>query len=89
MVNDLISSLRCNYCIDSKIPFIHCSQMTVVHVQVNSLPKILPVSHNDANGIIQGSNMKMTEKHDAEYSKMHVCVLINLCVMRELLIQHP
>ena len=63
MVNNLISSVRCNYCMDSKIPFIHCSQRTVVHVQVNSLSKIHPTSHNDANGIMSGSNMKMTEKN--------------------------
>ena len=74
MVNDRIGSVRCSYCMDSKIPFIHCSQRTVVHVQVNSLPKIHPTSHNDANEKIPGSNMKKTEKNDAEYSKIHVCV---------------
>ena len=66
MVNNLISSFGCNYCMNSKIPFIHCSQRTVVHVQVSSYPEIHLTSHNDANGIIPGSNMKMTEKHDAE-----------------------
>ena len=69
MVSYLISSVRRNYCMDSKIPFIHCSQETVVHVQVNILPKILQASHNDANGIKPGSNTNMTDKHDAEYSK--------------------
>ena len=76
MVSDLISSVRRNYYMDSKIPFIHCSQETVVHVQVNILPKVLQASHNDANGIKPGSNTKMTDKHDAEYSK-NACLGVN------------
>ena len=76
MVSYLISSVRRSYCMDSKIPFIHCSQETLVHVQVNTLPKILQASHNDANGIKLESNTKMTDKHDAEYSK-NACLGVN------------
>ena len=76
MVSDLISSVRRNYCMDSKIPFIHCSQEIVVHVQVNILPKIYPEGHNYANGIKPGSNTKMTDKHDVEYSK-NACLGVN------------
>ena len=76
MVSDLIRSVRSNYCIDAKIPFIHCSQETVVYVQVNILPKILTASHNEANGVKPGSSTKMTEKHDAEYSK-NACLDVN------------
>ena len=76
IVIDLISSVRRNYCMDSRIPFIQCSQKSVVQVQVNKLPKIRPASNNDANGIIPGSNTKMTDKHDAEYSK-NACLGVN------------
>ena len=76
MVSDLINSVRRSYCLNSKIPLIHSSQETVVHVQVNMLPKILQASHNDANGMKPGSNTKMTDKHDAEYSK-NACLGVN------------
>ena len=49
--------------------FIHCSQITVVHVHGSILSKIHPACHNDANGIKAGSNSNMTDKHDAECSK--------------------
>ena len=63
----LTSSVRGNYCMDSNILFIHCSQKTVVQVQVNILSKIHQACHNDVNGFKPGSNWKMTEKHAAEY----------------------
>ena len=36
MVGDLTSSVRHNFGMDSNIPLIHCSQGTVVNVQVDS-----------------------------------------------------
>ena len=48
MVGDLTSSVRPNYCMDSNIPFIHCSQKTIVYVQVGIFPKIYPAYRNDA-----------------------------------------
>ena len=50
------------------------------------LSQIHPGCHNDANGIKPKSNLKVTDKHAAEYSKT-VCFSTNLCVMYELLIQ--
>ena len=35
MVVDLTRSIRHNYCMNSNIPFIHCSKKTVVNVNVN------------------------------------------------------
>ena len=52
-----------------KNTFIHCRQITVVHVQVNVFFKIHSACQSDANGIKPGSNEKMTDKHAAEYSK--------------------
>ena len=60
MEGDLTSFVRHNYCLDSDIHFIHCRHITVAHVQINSF-------------VLQpGSNAKMTDKHAAEYSKLHV-----------------
>ena len=69
LVSDLISSVKCNYCMDPKIPFAHCSQKIVLAVQVIILHEIHPACHNDTKGIKPGSHTKMTDKHDAEYSK--------------------
>ena len=62
---DLTSSVRHNYCMDSNIPLIHCSQSTIVHIF--KLPKILPAYRNDANGLKPESNSKMSDKHAAEF----------------------
>ena len=61
---------------DSNIPFIHYSQKTVFHVQVNNLSKIHQACLNDANGIKPGSYSKMTDKHADEYSKT-ACFCVN------------
>ena len=51
------------------------------------LPKIHLVYRNDANEIKPRSNLKMTDKHAAEYSRIACLGVINLHVMYELLIQ--
>ena len=58
------------YCLMGKNTFIHCSWITVAHVDVNILSKIHPACHLDANRIKPwpGSNSKMTDKHTAEHS---------------------
>ena len=61
MVGDITSSVRISFCMDYYIPFIYCSQKTVVHVQVNIFQKIHTACRNDANGIEPDSNSKMTD----------------------------
>ena len=73
VVVDLTRSIRHNYCLNSNIPFIHCSknssQCECKHVSA---------CHNDANGIKPGNTSKLADKHAAEYSSMHLTGLIRV-----------
>ena len=53
----------------SNIHLIDCSQKTVVYVEGIILSILYSSCHLDVNGIKQGSNSIMTEKHTAEHSK--------------------
>ena len=73
MVSDLISSVR--HCLKS-LSFIVVRKLQFMVIQVNILPKIHPAGHSDANIINPVSNTKITDNHDAEYSK-NACLGIN------------
>ena len=55
------SSIMRNFCMDSNIPFIHCSKDKMYFMfKLTLMPKVPPPCRNDANGIKPGSNSKMT-----------------------------
>ena len=60
MVGDLTSSVRRIYCMDSNIPFIHCRQKTVVHVQVNSFTLNSP-SVTESNQEVKSTLLRTTK----------------------------
>ena len=76
MVSDPTSSARCDFCMDYKIPFIHCSSKLKFVFNLTLLPKSHPACRNDANAIKPGNNSKTTDKYAAEYAKS-ACLGVN------------
>ena len=80
---DIFRTEKCKVTFGLKYTFIHCSQVTVVHVHEktnNKFSLIHPARHNDANGIKPGSTLKMTDKHSAENKNKCVIGLKLICV---------